>query len=591
MVHKQGMKPVSDQRLLRRNGVYYYRRRVPLQLVEKIGRKVVQVSLQTTNLKKAKKLRTLRDLEWDARFEAYSISNVDGESLGVQMTALFQPLSETELVGLVRDYVDRHDRLAEKRDASCYPETATEQADMRIEAEVVAQTLRKHDDLQAQQWLYMAGKEVLKPIGKSLDDPDVPGEALAEMVRRALLELNRRHLARLADDHGHTFFDQLFNPGRPAKVTFGELAEQWLRLTEEEGAINAHSQKGVDRQRATLGLIREIVGDKSFVEAIDYDASLRVRSVLARLPANRTKLYGNLPIDQAIERAAKEGKPLLSPVTQQQYLSVLRDVLDLAAKKRLIAVNPAEGLRPIKRDVVSASDKRRPFTLQQIADFFKSAYYLDCAKHSPSFAHDKTGWRFWLPLMCLFMGMRPNEAAQMHLDDLKCTNKGTWYLNIVATVDDDEPSDPAASLKTLKTATSRRKIPLHPELIKIGFLQFVEQRKNASGGPRLFPDLKADKYGNHASYALKRFRETYLPAAIKMEARQSFYSFRHSWRDALRRIDAQPATLQALGAWSQGKLTSDAYGDAGDPDYQVQFIEKVSFPGLDLSGLHVTTFE
>jgi hypothetical protein len=31
-----------------------------------------------------------------------------------------------------------------------------------------------------------------------------------------------------------------------------------------------------------------------------------------------------------------------------------------------------------------------------------------------------------------------------------------------------------------------------------------------------------------------------------MEPRQSFYSFRHSWRDALRRIDAQPATLQAL---------------------------------------------
>ena len=60
---------MSDQRLLRRqNGVYYYRRRVPLHLVEKFGMKFVQLSLHTKILKEAKKLRTLRDLEWDAKF-------------------------------------------------------------------------------------------------------------------------------------------------------------------------------------------------------------------------------------------------------------------------------------------------------------------------------------------------------------------------------------------------------------------------------------------------------------------------------------------------------------------------------------------
>jgi hypothetical protein len=46
--------------------------------------------------------------------------------------------------------------------------------------------------------------------------------------------------------------------------------------------------------------------------------------------------------------------------------------------------------------------------------------------------------------------------------------------------------------------------------------------------------------------------------------------------------------LTAVGGWSQGKLTSDAYGDASDPDYQIEIIRKVSFPGLDLSALHST---
>src|SRR5579862_9324200 len=81
MVHKQGIKAVSDQRLLRRgNGVYYYRRRVPLPLVEKIGMKVVQISLHTTNVKEAKKRRTMCDLQWDARFEACSISSPDDKA-------------------------------------------------------------------------------------------------------------------------------------------------------------------------------------------------------------------------------------------------------------------------------------------------------------------------------------------------------------------------------------------------------------------------------------------------------------------------------------------------------------------------------
>jgi integrase len=89
-----------------------------------------------------------------------------------------------------------------------------------------------------------------------------------------------------------------------------------------------------------------------------------------------------------------------------------------------------------------------------------------------------------------------------------------------------------------------------------------------------------------ASYALKRFRESYLPNAIKMEPRQSFYSFRHNWRDRLRMIDAQPATLQALGGWNQGKLTSDDYGTKSDPDFQLQYVKQIAFPGLDLSPLY-----
>ena len=62
------------------------------------------------------------------------------------------------------------------------------------------------------------------------------------------------------DEHAETppFFDQLFNPSRPLQVSFGRLAKQYLQLTEEDGANNRLGRKGLDRQRATVALIREM---------------------------------------------------------------------------------------------------------------------------------------------------------------------------------------------------------------------------------------------------------------------------------------------------------------------------------------------
>jgi hypothetical protein len=270
---------VSDQRLLRRkNGVYYYRRRVPLDLVEKFGKEIVQLSLHTTSRKQAKKQRTLRDLEWDARFEAARATKpADAVNKQPQPAAPGGPLDESACLELVRAYVERHDGAARKREAQWYPITVEERREMQIDAEVEAQSLCARDDLH-HQWVHQAGTEALKAAGESFGDPDVPGEIVAELVRRGLMELNRRYRSRLADDHSRSFFDQLFDPSRPAEVTFGKLADQHLQIIVEDGSINAHSVKGLDRQRATIGLIREIVGDKTPVHAVDYDTCLQVRA-------------------------------------------------------------------------------------------------------------------------------------------------------------------------------------------------------------------------------------------------------------------------------------------------------------------------
>src|SRR5262249_17207567 len=99
------MKTVSgDQRLRRRNDVYYYRRRVPIHLVQKFGRKFVQLSLHTASFKEAKQLRTVKDLEWDARFEAANTESNPTANAPTPKTAT-SPLAPAELLRLVREYV------------------------------------------------------------------------------------------------------------------------------------------------------------------------------------------------------------------------------------------------------------------------------------------------------------------------------------------------------------------------------------------------------------------------------------------------------------------------------------------------------
>jgi integrase len=573
--------------LYKREGVWNYRRRVPTALIPVIGKKTVQFSLGTSDLKAAKKRRALEDLKTGALFDDAEKKLKDGAkgSDGLAIPVTGTPLTEREAVQHVQEYVRQMDARSQRQLTEDPPGSGTERQEIEADVGYGLSILKNRDDPRADEWVFEAMKRILADAGRSEDEASLPHAAFDEIVRRGLLELQQRKLARIGDDHGRPFFDHLFDPHLPAPVSFGELADQFLAVIEEDAGANQTSEKWVDKQRANVTLLREIIGNAVPIQNVDYDACLKVRSILSRLPANRSKIYKGLPISEAIAKGEKAGKPKLSSGTQEIYLTTLQGILDLAWKKRLIGANPAQGMKPVKREVTEASAKRLPFTAEQLKQFYDSKFYQTCALHSPPFGHDKTGWRFWLPLLCLFMGMRPNEACQMSVADVKETTKGTWYLDIVATTDEEDADLATKTPKTVKTWSSKRKIPVHPELISIGFLEFVAIRRKAGPSVQLFGDLKPDGYGNHATYALKRFREQYLPKELKLGARQSFYSLRHNFRDALRRIDAPPDALQALGAWSQGKLVSDDYGDKSNPDYQIKYMQLVGFPGLDLHHL------
>jgi integrase len=143
--------------------------------------------------------------------------------------------------------------------------------------------------------------------------------------------------------------------------------------------------------------------------------------------------------------------------------------------------------------------------------------------------------------------------------------------------------------KRLKTKQSKRRVPIHPELIRMGFLEFVAARRKDTSAPRLFPELTAGSTGyfsNPFSKWFARFVENTLgPCGA------TFHSFRHQFRDATRAARLDVESVARLAGWERG-----------DPNQQRQVfqygggeellrmladdIAKVEYPDLDLEHLY-----
>ncbi|GGJ43885.1 site-specific integrase [Neoroseomonas lacus] len=84
---------------------------------------------------------------------------------------------------------------------------------------------------------------------------------------------------------------------------------------------------------------------------------------------------------------------------------------------------------------------------------------------------------------------RLEEFADVYGGDLQC-DAGTWFLNILET----EANEAAAMTgRSLKTRNATRTLPLHPEVIRLGFVQYA--REGAASGRPIVPRPPATREG------------------------------------------------------------------------------------------------
>ena len=329
-------------------------------------------------------------------------------------------------------------------------------------------------------------------------------------------------------------------------------------------------------------IVFELWGAHRPLSSIDREACRDLLEVLRWLPSNRAKRFPKLGVMQAARLAKEKGlHSAISAATVNGYMTKLRTLFNFAVNEGWLDRSPARGLRVV--DPVRRRDKRLPFSPEQLRLIFDAPLYRGCADDwfgyaTPGRAHPRRG-RFWVPLLALFAGLRLNEACQLDVADIQCID---GIDCIVVTAGSDPESE-----KRLKTASSERAIPVHPELKRIGFMGFVNEQR-ARCERKLFPELQVSSTGYYSDPFSKWFRR-FLSKTGAEQAKTCFHSFRHSYRDALREARIPHEVALALGGWTtsggDAGEAAAAYGRGHSIATLADALGRVSYPALDLSHL------
>lgn len=346
------------------------------------------------------------------------------------------------------------------------------------------------------------------------------------------------------------------------------VCDQWL----EEGKAKEWSPKTGDARVVMVDLFIALTGDRPIDSYSKTDART-FKDALASLPANwsKTKSLRSLSVAAAAKKAKADGMTPMSVTNVNKHLNCLYALMAWAAKHYdEVERNPFEGMRVEKK--TSARDERDPFTLDDLKAIFSAPIFRGCKSEwywsTPGAVVLRDSPKFWVPLIGLFSGARLTEILQLYQDDI-VTVDGALCFRICAEKEGQR----------LKTASARRLIPVHAELLRIGFAEFV-----ASKSARLFDTVEKAPDGYYSSTFSKHFVR-FLESVEVKRRKVAFHSFRHTFEDACRACGVPHDVMNALQGHSQGGM-SDRYGGGQYPVARlVEEMGKLRHAGLDLAGL------
>lgn len=381
-------------------------------------------------------------------------------------------------------------------------------------------------------------------VAQTLKEPPAPTPTPSQRPQQA----NSRDIPL---DEAFERWKNAHNPPVMAKSSFEEYTRMIARFIEIILHITGGNMPKISEVTA------ELVGNYKDIEA--------------RIPK------GKRPKNKSISELLEMGGELKSAKTTKGIFGNVGHFIKwLAGEGYPIQPNVYEVLTHFRKIKKSEQKKRVPFDDSDIQALF----------HSEEYRYGR--WRkasdFWVPLIALFSGMTRNEILQLYVSDIY-KKDGHWVIDI------NEQGDKRLKVSSADgeddSSTGRaRIIPVHKDLLKLGFIDFVEHQKQ-KGHKQLFPREKRNSRGQYGPYGnrFRRYRDKVGANPRNNREFRDFHSFRHLVKTKLRESNKKDDGIIDDSLGHTSALRSNVgrtYDHAERIKFKAEALNKLKYDCLDL---------
>ena len=330
-----------------------------------------------------------------------------------------------------------------------------------------------------------------------------------------------------------------------------ELEGGWTKKTKDE-------YKGVyENLFSLLEVSARKPCEELYIHELNHDLINKFFSNLLLFPSQFTKRFkGKMSLEDALvyvkklkkgevvegldEKTKSNLQQTVSATTlNDKYINLMNMFLDYACQCGKLEKNLLKGRR-VKSKVEVESF--RPFSQVELKTIFSETIF------SEKEITDGRYFKYWMPILGLYTGARINELAQLRLKDIKNDN-GIYYIDIT----DSEET-------TVKNSASRRHLVIHPNLIRIGFIQYIEWL-NGKNEKFLFPEISNDeRKGIPVSRWFSRLLDDCKICENDKKGKIGFHSFRNNVSDQFKQKGAVDQFAAAQLGHKNEKISYDIYG-------------------------------
>jgi integrase len=235
----------------------------------------------------------------------------------------------------------------------------------------------------------------------------------------------------------------------------------------------------------------------------------------------------------------------LSPITVSGiYLSSVRSVLGWGVENDRLPENVAEKVRQSKpRKVYS---RERGYTDGEAIKVLKASRDYQPNEDENGYVREMphlVAAKRWVPIISAFTGARVSEITQLRKQDVTKVND-QWVIRI---------TPDAGTVK----AGGYRDVPLHPQIIEEGFIDFVSA---ANTGPLFHGGKDPLKYAAKAVRISSQVAEWLRKTGLTPDGVQPNHAWRHRLKTTCRELGISDRVVDAIQGHA-GKTAGDSYGD------------------------------